>query len=401
MIRRKNQREDTAEVDEGPKGFDDYDLRLGDQMRGERATLGKSLLDVQRELRIRAAYIAAIENSDPSVFETPGFIAGYVRSYARYLGMNPDQAFEVFCQESGFATAHGMSAEASTIQKSSSMFAQPATESDAGGMMAMPFTPARESILSRIEPQALGSSVVLVALIAALGYGGWAVLNEIQRVKLAPVEQTPVVLYDLDPVNAAQTTEVETTAAQDVASVFTPPSDTLDRLYRPQALDVPVMVARDAPISTLDPASVGVFTPDLPVMVSHEAPQEQRSIPQVVEPAAPDVVLMAVRPAWVRVSAADKSVLFEKILNAGEEYVVPQTELAPLLRAGMGGSVYVKVNGVLHGPLGEGTGTLRNVELSVASLEEQYEPADMTADPALQEVISLAEARTSAGPAEE
>lgn len=217
MIRRKNQREDTAEVDEGPKGFDDYDLRLGDQMRGERATLGKSLLDVQRELRIRAAYIAAIENSDPSVFETPGFIAGYVRSYARYLGMNPDQAFEVFCQESGFATAHGMSAEASTIQKSSSMFAQPATESDAGGMMAMPFTPARESILSRIEPQALGSSVVLVALIAALGYGGWAVLNEIQRVKLAPVEQTPVVLYDLDPVNAAQTTEVETPAAQDVA----------------------------------------------------------------------------------------------------------------------------------------------------------------------------------------
>ncbi|MDP2495837.1 DUF4115 domain-containing protein [Shimia thalassica] len=401
MIRRKNQREDTAEVDEGPKGFDDYDLRLGDQMRGERATLGKSLLDVQRELRIRAAYIAAIENSDPSVFETPGFIAGYVRSYARYLGMNPDQAFEVFCQESGFATAHGMSAEASTIQKSSSMFAQPATESDTGGMMAMPFTPARESILSRIEPQALGSSVVLVALIAALGYGGWAVLNEIQRVKLAPVEQTPVVLYDLDPVNAAQTTEVETPAAQDVASVFTPPSDTLDRLYRPQALDVPVMVARDAPISTLDPASVGVFTPDLPVMVSHEAPQEQRSIPQVVEPAAPDVVLMAVRPAWVRVSAADKSVLFEKILNAGEEYVVPQTELAPLLRAGMGGSVYVKVNGVLHGPLGEGTGTLRNVELSVASLEEQYEPADMTADPALQEVISLAEARTSAGPAEE
>ncbi len=401
MIRRKNQREDTAEVDEGPKGFDDYDLRLGDQMRGERATLGKSLLDVQRELRIRAAYIAAIENSDPSVFETPGFIAGYVRSYARYLGMNPDQAFEVFCQESGFATAHGMSAEASTIQKSSSMFAQPATESDAGGMMAMPFTPARESILSRIEPQALGSSVVLVALIAALGYGGWAVLNEIQRVKLAPVEQTPVVLYDLDPVNAAQTTEVETPAAQDVASVFTPPSDTLDRLYRPQALDVPVMVARDAPISTLDPASVGVFTPDLPVMVSHEAPQEQRSIPQVVEPAAPDVVLMAVRPAWVRVSAADKSVLFEKILNAGEEYVVPQTELAPLLRAGMGGSVYVKVNGVLHGPLGEGTGTLRNVELSVASLEEQYEPADMTADPALQEVISLAEARTTAGPVEE
>ena len=37
-----------------PKGFDDYDLRLGDLMRGERATLGKSLLDVQRELKLKA-----------------------------------------------------------------------------------------------------------------------------------------------------------------------------------------------------------------------------------------------------------------------------------------------------------------------------------------------------------
>ena len=31
---------------------------------------------------------AAIENSDPSAFESPSFIAGYVRSYARYLNMD-------------------------------------------------------------------------------------------------------------------------------------------------------------------------------------------------------------------------------------------------------------------------------------------------------------------------
>ena len=36
---------------------------------------------------------------------------------------------------------------------------------------------------------------------------------------------------------------------------------------------------------------------------------------------APEVVLIAVRPAWVRVRSADGSVLFEKILDAGEEYV--------------------------------------------------------------------------------
>ncbi|MEM6660516.1 MAG: helix-turn-helix domain-containing protein, partial [Pseudomonadota bacterium] len=52
-----------------PKGFDDFELRLGDIMRGERATLGKSLLDVQRELRIKASYIAAIESCDPDAFD--------------------------------------------------------------------------------------------------------------------------------------------------------------------------------------------------------------------------------------------------------------------------------------------------------------------------------------------
>ena len=38
------------------KGFDGFELRLGDLMRGERATMGKSLLDVQRELKIKAAF---------------------------------------------------------------------------------------------------------------------------------------------------------------------------------------------------------------------------------------------------------------------------------------------------------------------------------------------------------
>jgi broad specificity phosphatase PhoE len=44
--------ESDAAPEEGLRGFDDYDVSLGDLMRGERATLGKSLLDAQRELRL-------------------------------------------------------------------------------------------------------------------------------------------------------------------------------------------------------------------------------------------------------------------------------------------------------------------------------------------------------------
>ena len=146
MIGRRFSRK--AEVEEvEARGFDAFELRLGDLMRGERATLGKSLLDVERELRIKANYVAAIENCDPSAFDTPGFIPGYVRSYARYLGMDPDQAFKVFCDESGFSIAHGMSAEASSIRKAGPVKQRKAALQDPLVSPNTPFLPASESFL--------------------------------------------------------------------------------------------------------------------------------------------------------------------------------------------------------------------------------------------------------------
>ena len=53
---------------------------------------------------------------------------------------------------------------------------------------------------------------------------------------------------------------------------------------------------------------------------------------QVVEADAPAVELLAVRPSWVRVQSADGTVLFEKVLDAGERYVVPQMEAPAVLR---------------------------------------------------------------------
>ena len=75
---------------------------------------------------------------------------------------------------------------------------------------------------------------------------------------------------------------------------------------------------------------------------------------QVVADARPGVELLAVRPSWVRVSAADGTVLFEKILDAGERYAVPPLEEAALLRAGNSGSVYFVVNGQTYGPASPG-----------------------------------------------
>ena len=379
---------DTTDV--GPKGFDDFALLLGDVMRGERATMGKSLLDVQRELKIKAAYISAIENTDPSAFETPGFIAGYVRSYARYLDLDPEWAYTTFCTESGFQTSHGMSASASLTRIDTPAEKITTGPRDFLDQPATPFTPKGEGVLARIEPGAVGSSLVLLALIGAIGYGGWSVLQEVQRVQFAPVEQTPTVVATLDPL-AEQAAPALTDEAPDVIAT----NEALDRLYRPQALDVPVMTARDAPIATLDPRTIGSFAepeqaaPE--IAQSSLLPQEFAPPVQVVESPVPQVALLAVSPVWVRVRAADESVIFEKILDAGEEYVLPATELPPTLRAGNSGSLYFKVNGDVYGPAGEGTSTVRNVALDRDALKESYTVADIAANPDLAKLVDVAE----------
>jgi cytoskeletal protein RodZ len=397
MIGRITQRRAKAKEDAGPKGFDDFELRLGDVMRGERATMGKSLLDVQRELRIKASYIAAIENTDPTVFDTPGFIAGYVRSYARYLNLDPDKAFDDFCRESGFEVAHGMSAEASGRRAAGAPIA-----SGMGGLSADAFTKPNTPFapvsgtggLGHVEMRAVGSTLVLMGLIAGIGWGGYSVLKEIQQVQLAPVEQAPAVLAELDPLERMAPNEE---AAADLASV-----EALDRLYRPQALDVPVLVARDAPISTLDPNDFGSFSvPSLPEAdiafstldaAIEEAVAEAQPVPQVVEEAAPQLEMVAVRPSWVRVRAADGSVIFEGIMDAGQRYAVPATEEPPVLRTGESSAIYFALNGEHFGPVGARGEVTKNVEMSIDAVSGRFAVAKIEDDRDLARMVAELEA---------
>jgi len=401
------------------RGFDAFDLRLGDLMRGERATLGKSLLDVERELRIKANYVAAIENTDPSVFDTPGFIPGYVRSYARYLGMDPDATFRTFCAESGFSIAHGMSAEASSIRKP-----DPARGRKAGRKAQVedplispntPFLPANEGFMTRLEPGAIGSVLVLVALITAIGYGGWSVLRQVQQVQLSPAENTPTVLADLDPLSGAMTRGDDAQDGDDAVGAFQPPrEERVSRLYRPKALDVPVMVARDAAISTLDPRDVGTLPrraampeadrsiemalreaqrPSVPFgagrdTVSNPDADDAPATPQVVEGAPEELQVVAVRPSWVRVRAADQTVIFEGIMNAGDTYTVPATEDPPSIRIGASGAIYFAVNGQHYGPAGARGAVTSNLALATGPLTERYTVADIEADQDLMQYVA-------------
>jgi Helix-turn-helix domain/RodZ C-terminal domain len=417
------------------KGFDDFDLLLGDIMRGERATLGKSLLDVQRELKIKATYIAAIENTDPSAFDTPGFVAGYVRSYARYLGLDPEWAFKTFCAEGNFTVAHGMSADAS-VRRTSKPQRQakvapgtkvpgsekkPAHLRDPFTEPSVSYLPKGEAAFSGVEPRAIGSIAVLLVLLGGIGYGGWAVLQEVQKVRLAPVDQTPEVLAELDPLVSATRSNVG--EQDETAELVAPTADRFDRLYRPEALDVPVLIARDGPISAIDPDTVGALVPwdgerqissraprpdNIPFAVPGDIPSTSQAFAelepdnllppvQVVETAGPSVSLLAVRPSWVRVRGADGTVIFEKILDAGEQFDVPLTEEPATLRAGNAGSLYFAVNGQTYGPAGNGPQVIKDVVLAPDSLAGVYKIADIERDTDLARFIAVAQADAGTG----
>ena len=393
------------------RGFDDYDVSLGDMLRGERATLGKSLLDVQRELKIKATYIDAIENASTDAFETPGFVAGYVRSYARYLGLNPDEIFARFCAESGFRTPGGMGAGGQTARGKSRADPITAKSPDPFANPSISFVPKAERGW-RIEPGALGSVAVLLMLVTGLGYGGWTVLSEIQKVEFTQIDQAPGVASDvaeLDGDSVAPMTAADGAGDEGGEAIAAadpqPTLEAYERLYRPQALDVPVLTARDAPIATLDPRRIGTLIAEPGESVAR-ASEPAAALPgsrtrrdtqtvdwrlaeavrqveratladqvagvQVTEPATPEVRVFAVRPAWVRIRAADGSILFEKILETGEEFTVPLDDDPATLRAGNAGSVYFAVNGKTYGPAGAPGSVVKDVALAPDPLTGQF-----------------------------
>ena len=408
-LRAENPAEEIPLVEEVHHFLDD-DMRLGDIMRGERATLGKSLLDVQRELRIRASYVAAIENCDITAFDAPSFVSGYVRSYARYLGMDPDWTFRQFCQESGFKPTHGMVPMATG--------SKPARRpSDPAEALANPkalFIPQQESFWSDIEPRAIGAVLVLIALVCGLAYGGWSVLQEVQRVTLTPGENAPGVVTALDPVEGAGMAEpaLELSDPTDLAQAL-PQPEGLDRMYRPQVLEAPVLTARDGPIAAIDPgltqapgpedSSLAQAVPEAATPIQQALAEagaaeygppmpKQAAAPITIAPDAPALELLAARPAWVRVTSADGTVLLEKIMDAGERFTLPSLEEPPLLRTGNSGAVYFAVSGQTYGPAAPGPQVVKNIKLSPEDVTGNFALADLNADPELAQMISVAQA---------
>jgi hypothetical protein len=382
------------------RGYDEYEVTLGDEMRGERASLGKTLLDAEYDLRIKANVIRAIEDCDLDGFPNDSVVAGYVRSYARYLGLDREDCYRRFCAESGFRSPvsglSGLDQPApgggmNTIVAAGAALGSGLTQS----RFAVRSAPARLS--GRVNLGGLTSALAMLGLIAGLGYGGYALLQDIQRVGFAPLPEAPEVVAE--------------------APLISPPLVDSGFLRRPNAnayqgdgalaatapaeLPPPVSPSRDGPISAIDPATSGLFlgpdpagalahdlaqglaqglaTPNGPAPTGAEAEaafaavaDAEPVLAEVVPAGPPKVIIHAADAAWIRVRDGDAAVIFEGTLAAGGRFEIPARTTAPLLRAGNAGAVYVLIDGAPYGPVGSSDRVVKNLSLRAADIERRF-----------------------------
>ena len=352
------------------KGYDSYTVTLGDKLRGERATLGKTLEDVERETRLRIEFLLGIENADISAFPAPSFIAGYVRSYASHLNMDPEECFIQFCKESGFI---GLQSQINGTKKNKVVKATKHLD-DPILNPQIPKNKIQNGKFNNFSISGLFSLTALLILIFGLGYGGVTVLNEVQKVNLSPLNQLPSIKTNTSTLsNENSFFEKINTNNLNIAS-----NADLENLYRPTELILPLLTPRDGPISAIDPSSSGVYAQEDKSLIDLEIETSTFKItqaPQVTKKEPKAIYVIAQKPAWVRIFEPNGNILFENILDTGQRYKVPKSAKSAMLRAGNSGFVYLMIGDDFYGPLGTSTGVAKKVNLQSEMIIENYELA--------------------------
>jgi transcriptional regulator with XRE-family HTH domain len=74
---------------------------LGERFRAAREARGLTLSEVAEEIRIRSVYLSAIEEENWSAIGAPVYTRGFLRTYARFLGIEPEEAVAAFNTATG------------------------------------------------------------------------------------------------------------------------------------------------------------------------------------------------------------------------------------------------------------------------------------------------------------
>lgn len=328
----------------------------GDALRQQREALGLNFSDVAGALRIKPAYLAAIEEGRPDRLPGPAYAAGFVRAYGDHLGLDGAEILRRFRLE-------------------------------AAGLDAKPDLSFPMPLGERSVP---GRAMLLLALILAIcGYGAWYYLFSDELARPERVTEVPATLLPpkppKPPASAPPAPIAPATSATTTAQAGAP---------RPEPASGTEMSAPSeaeaAPGGSPPPAAATIpgipATPPAPVPATTSTTASVPHIPSTSADAAAEsvleaesgtlqtygaadgstrIVLRATTDSWIQVRDSH-SVLFTGVLKPGVSYRVPD-RAGLSMRAGNAGGLEVTVDGKPAPSLGP-IGAVRNVALDPQSL---------------------------------
>jgi cytoskeleton protein RodZ len=317
---------------------------VGMDLKLARERLGKELSEVSSRLRIRVAHLQALEQG--RIGDLPGkvYALGYLRSYAKELGLNPEELARRFKEE----TRQGGSTDLD--------FPAPVPE--------------------RSIP---AGAVVLLGFVLAVGaYAGWYRLSGQGKL---PAEVVPPVPTRLVPL-----------AEQAIPA----PSPPRPMTHSPAPANAPAPAPEAAPetaailaappssASTAEPALAPLAVPPSSAAAATSADQTrpvQGDSGAQGRPAAPEesrIVLRAKDDAWMQVRDRSGQVLLNRVLRAGETWPVP-AKPSLLLSTGNAGGTELLVDGVVAPPIGNPGAVRRDLPLDPDTIKDGKLPAQVQA----------------------
>jgi cytoskeleton protein RodZ len=263
--------------------------RAGADLRAARERLGMSVSEASAMLRIRPAYLDALEEGALSRLPGNAYALGFLRSYAAALGLEPTEILRRFKTEAAEVT-----------QKTDLVFPAPVPE------RGMPT-----------------GAVIMLGLVLAVGaYIGWYRLSGEGRL---PAETATAIPAQLAPL------------AEQALPPAVPPQP------RPAATPIRVSVEPVTPGPMLSPSSAAAALvtpmPAEPPVVSPPPPLADGT----------RIVLRANADAWIQVREKAGKVILDRVLKPGESWPVPARP-GLLLTLGNAAGTEILVDGTVTVP---------------------------------------------------
>ncbi len=333
---------------------------VGHSLRVVRERHGLSLADVSSRIRIRKPHLEAIEHGRFIELPGPVYVTGFLRSYAEFLGLEPEKVVAAFQAESDVPR-----------QRSALVFPMP-----------------------RPEQRTPRIWLVLLALLIAGGaYFIWYRYQETFRSGADLVKPLPPRLADLvppppPPIRAAAPPVIEppVQAAAPAQAEAVQPAQNLPVQNLPAqnspGQNSPVQATVPAPAAAPAVAAAPVPAPAQASSVqasSVQASSGASAVPAPVQPSSPAALpapilaagqleIRADTESWIQVRGANNEPLYTRLMAPGESYRVPDRP-GLTLATGNAGGLQLSLQGKPLPRIGESGEVKRGLPLDPAELQ--------------------------------